>query len=285
MEKNEDNVCGETTRTEAVAVANGAVAQGKEDVSAVLGKFKDVNALASAYSALEAEFTRRSQRLKELERLADNLQGNGAAAVGAEKLRKHAKARREEAKVFDDFIASVGTAHTNALDGQGKPDGGEEELVGGLVAEGDTSALQTQKLGLENEAKEGGMYALKGKNALTVQSEGEGNAAEYDVEPTRSVNPFLKGDGVAREEGVEGEKAFPAVAEHGNTEFSSDELYRQASRNEGVRLKIIGEYLASIGKTSAPLTANGVGMPITPPLKAKNIGDAGLMALQYFKQP
>ena len=69
MERNEDNVCGETTRTETVAVANGAMAQGKEDVSAVLGKFKDVNALANAYSALEAEFTRRSQRLKELEKL------------------------------------------------------------------------------------------------------------------------------------------------------------------------------------------------------------------------
>ena len=32
-----------------------------------LGKFKDVQALMDAYTALEAEFTRRSQRLKELE--------------------------------------------------------------------------------------------------------------------------------------------------------------------------------------------------------------------------
>lgn len=32
-----------------------------------LGKFKDVTALREAYQALEAEFTRRSQRLKELE--------------------------------------------------------------------------------------------------------------------------------------------------------------------------------------------------------------------------
>ena len=283
MERNEDNVCGETTRTETVAVANGAMAQGKEDVSAVLGKFKDVNALANAYSALEAEFTRRSQRLKELEKLTDNLQGN-SAAVGAEKLRKHAKARREEVRAFDDFIASVGTAHTNDLDEQGKPDGLEEERVGGLVADGDTSAFQTQKLCLENEAKEGGMYALKEENTLTVQSDGKGNAAEDDVEPARSEAPFLKENG-AREERVEGEKAFPAVAEHGIAEFSSEELYRQASRNESVRLKIVGEYLASIGKTSAPLTASGVGMPITPPRKAKSIGDAGLMALQYIKRP
>lgn len=40
-----------------------------EKVSAAteLGKFKDVKALLEAYNALEAEFTRRSQRLKELE--------------------------------------------------------------------------------------------------------------------------------------------------------------------------------------------------------------------------
>ncbi|MBR2903664.1 MAG: hypothetical protein IKC37_03360, partial [Clostridia bacterium] len=33
-----------------------------------LGKFKDVNALMQAYNSLQAEFTRRSQRLKLLER-------------------------------------------------------------------------------------------------------------------------------------------------------------------------------------------------------------------------
>ncbi len=34
----------------------------------ILGKFKDVDALKKAYEALEAEFTRRNSRLKELER-------------------------------------------------------------------------------------------------------------------------------------------------------------------------------------------------------------------------
>ena len=36
--------------------------------AAELGKFKDVKTLMKAYSDLEAEFTRRSQRLKELEK-------------------------------------------------------------------------------------------------------------------------------------------------------------------------------------------------------------------------
>ena len=40
----------------------------KEEAAAALGKFKDVQTLMKAYSDLEAEFTRRCQRLKELEK-------------------------------------------------------------------------------------------------------------------------------------------------------------------------------------------------------------------------
>jgi len=48
------------------ATAEAAEAEEKK-AAAELGKFKDVEALKQAYTALEAEFTRRSQRLKELE--------------------------------------------------------------------------------------------------------------------------------------------------------------------------------------------------------------------------
>ena len=40
----------------------------KEEAAAELGKFKDVQTLYKAYTDLEAEFTRRSQRLRELEK-------------------------------------------------------------------------------------------------------------------------------------------------------------------------------------------------------------------------
>lgn len=53
-----------------------------------LGKFKDVKALMEAYNALEAEFTRRSQRLRELEANqeleANKEQSAPADAVNAE---------------------------------------------------------------------------------------------------------------------------------------------------------------------------------------------------------
>ena len=48
------------------ATADTAEAE-RKGAAAELGKFKDVEALKQAYEALEAEFTRRSQRLKELE--------------------------------------------------------------------------------------------------------------------------------------------------------------------------------------------------------------------------
>jgi hypothetical protein len=47
--------------------AGTAEAEVKMEAATELGKFKDVRSLMEAYSNLEAEFTRRSQRLKELE--------------------------------------------------------------------------------------------------------------------------------------------------------------------------------------------------------------------------
>ena len=49
------------------AAAETAEAE-REEAAAALGKFKDVQTLMKAYSDLEAEFTRRCQRLKELEK-------------------------------------------------------------------------------------------------------------------------------------------------------------------------------------------------------------------------
>ena len=99
MEK-EENVYEQTTQTEEFAKAseNGA--------SAVLGKFKDVDALARAYESLQAEFTRRSQRLRQLEKEAENFK-EGKEPSGAEKLRKAAKAKREERREFDAFVADM----------------------------------------------------------------------------------------------------------------------------------------------------------------------------------
>ena len=59
-----DNV--NATENENQVTADTAQAEGNT-AAAGLGKFKSVDALMNAYLSLEAEFTRRSQRLKELE--------------------------------------------------------------------------------------------------------------------------------------------------------------------------------------------------------------------------
>ena len=77
------------------------------------------------------------------------------------------------------------------------------------------------------------------------------------------------------------------VAEKNNTQdtvFSSEHLYEKVLGDEQVRLRIIGEYLASIGKSGAPVTCGKAGVFSAPPLRAKSIADAGGMALHYFKR-
>ena len=76
-----------------------------------------------------------------------------------------------------------------------------------------------------------------------------------------------------------------SIAESEGAADSSETLYQKASRDEKVRLKIIGEYLSSLGRSGAPLMAGGAGMLATPPIKPKSISDAGTMALLYFKKP
>ena len=67
-------------------------------------------------------------------------------------------------------------------------------------------------------------------------------------------------------------------------ELSSNELYEKARCDEGVRLRIIGEYLASVNKGVVPLTKGGAGTLTAPVLKAKTLDEAGNMALLMFKR-
>ena len=280
MMEQKDNVYEKMTQTGDIAVAKvdaGLDTSAGNSALAVLGKFKDVNALAKAYGALEAEFTKRSQRLKELERASENWQVRDDASAGAEKLRKHAKERREETKAFDEFLASVGKAHT---DGAG--DSQPEVMMADAGVQAETSDLQERE-------KQGGMYAMNEKSAQENALVGEGNAAKLE-RGVAAVGGFGSNQKKLETEkststSVANEGAFLAVANHGVAKASSDELYQQVCGDEQVRLRVIGEYLSSIGKTNAPLTAVGAGVPITPPLRARTIGDASAMALRYLKQP
>lgn len=247
----EENVYEKKTQAGEVTAVNASEngdQQGLKNVSTVLGKFKDVDALARAYSALEAEFTRRSQRLKELEKKTDNLERVDTEDLGVEKLRKNAEARREAEKEFDKFLTEVG---------QG---GGNET----------SKKPEDEDLNARDHEKEGAEAHAEAEESEQVSVEKSTQAKEEAYLPEEAAK-------------LDAEKGSLSVAKE-KTELSSDELFKMACENEEVRLKIIGEYLNSLGKTSAPLTTGRGGVLLTPPIKAKNIVDAGDMALRYFKK-
>ena len=255
MEK-EENVYVKTEGTEEEVTMESGVKDCREEASAVPSKFKDVDALARAYSALQSEFTRRSQRLKELEKKVENLEGGAQVCSGVEKLRKNAQARKAEMQRFDSFVA---------------------ETEGGSVQEAvkETDLEKpTEQQPLETTEKED---PKKGQRPLTETPAQEQNGVGSEVKEDIVMNGVK-----AQAYGGEG---LASVAGNGPSVPPSESLYAQVCRDEEVRLRIIGEYLSSLGKSSPPLMTGGVGAFTTPPFKAANIAEAGNMALLYFKKP
>ena len=296
MEKKE-NVYEKTEGTgEGIEMENGAKEDCRTSAPTVPTKFKDVDALVRAYSALQSEFTRRSQRLKELERKVENLEGESlTGGSGVEKLRKNAQARKAEMQRFDHFVAETervgtqeeGQANTsdgqeNALEKAAAKDGAlENTTVAETVQDGAADLEKPTKeqpleetSGMENGENGDTMYALKSSANAPAQ-------VENDVGGRKTAEDAVKGMDMQAQEG---EKVATVAGSMPNVP-PSETLYAQVCRDEKVRLRIIGEYLSSLGKSSAPLMTGGVGAFTTPPFRAANITEAGNMALLYFKKP
>lgn len=261
---NEENVYEGTNKTGEIATARGSVGERREEnAQSVLGKFKDVDALASAYSSLQAEFTRRSQRLRELERAVENFPSATRAEVsGAEKLRRNAVAHRTENRRFDEFLTELSGAQ------ESRAETVEKETLDEVttVAEGEPGCGEDLSKTDGAKASTDSTVGIDGGEAVK-----EAVSAEAK-EPLREEAPEMASK----------EEISSSVA-GGDKTLSSEALYEQVCRDEKTRLRIIGEYLASIGRSGAPLTSVGTGTFASPPLKAKSIGDAGNMALRYFK--
>ena len=260
MEKKE-NVYEKTEGTgEGCMKENGAREDCRENAPTVPTKFKDVDALVRAYSALQSEFTRRSQRLKELERKVENLEGGTDGHSGVEKLRKNAQARKAEMERFDSFVA-------------------ETERV---------NVQEDAPLDLEEPTKEQPLNEVpKVENIENVDTMDEVKPLVEPAQVCDRVGGEAKlgitvGNAKVQAQGGEGQAS---VAGSMPSAAPSESLYAQVCRDEEVRLRIIGEYLSSLGKSSAPLMTGGVGAFTTPPFRAANITEAGNMALLYFKKP
>lgn len=252
-----DNVYGETVKAEQeVKEVADAGKERAEEGSTALGKFKDVDALVRAYSALEAEFTRRSQKLRQLEKVADKfLLAASGSGSGAEKLRERAKERREEASKFDEFLR------------EGVKNAAQAQEANPAIGKNAQTDREQSSAAMEDELseKEGDLIAER-ETGISAADENSQTAAESAVES------------------LEKEKTRSPVAEGVDGRIPSDEIYRLATKDEKVRLQIIGEYLHSLGKTGAPITAGGVGALTSPPRTIRNIQDAGKMALQLFQK-
>lgn len=251
----EENVYVENTGTEEVATAKEGEKNSPENASAVPEKFKDVDALVRAYGALQAEFTRRSQRLKELEKQAENFKAESGEGLsggsGAEKLRKNADRHRSEKRAFDAFVADV--------EGARSADGGATE----------EKPQQTPEI----------RAAVNAENAENRGEIGESEEKTSGKGTTETKHSVAALPPVAEQEGT-----APSVASGREiAELSSEALYERVCRDENVRLRVIGEYLSSVGKAGAPLMKGGAGTLAAPPLKAKTVEEAGSMALRFFK--
>ena len=296
MEKKE-NVYEKTEGTgEGIEMENGAKEDCRTSAPTVPTKFKDVDALVRAYSALQSEFTRRSQRLKELERKVENLEGESlTGGSGVEKLRKNAQVRKAEMQRFDHFVAETERVGTQE-DGLEKTAGTQENVVekrasaqDGLEKAASAETVESgafnpekptkeqpleESSGMENGENGDTMYALRSSANAPAQ-------VENDVGGRKTADNAVKGMDMQAQEG----EKVAAVAGSMPNVPPSETLYAQVCRDEKVRLRIIGEYLSSLGKSSAPLMTGGVGAFTTPPFRAANITEAGNMALLYFKKP
>ncbi len=251
------------TQTEAVACVTEPTKDcgAEKDASTVLGKFKDVGALVRAYENLEAEFTRRSQKLKQLEREAEQFaQGKSGVGVhsGVEKLRENALQRKKQTLEFDKFVADIQTANACADTKEEIACANSQTMQAGTQQDGvaDAQAEARQTADPKTQTTDFQTQALLGQGA-----EENENASAKEKARVASVGSYAK-----------------------SVDLSSDELFVKANANENVRLRIIGEYLSSIGKTAAPLMQGGTGTLAMPPMKPKSFNDAGNMALRFFKK-
>ena len=88
----------------------------KEQVS--LGKFKDVNALIHAYNSLQAEFTKRCQRIKELEGTVttfDKTTAPNVQPVEEKEVNEQGITQEEKQQILKDYLKNVVTSKQTAI--------------------------------------------------------------------------------------------------------------------------------------------------------------------------
>ncbi len=122
MIKNDEKSLSETVEDNAekiTSVKSADAAEAENEIAAELGKFESIGALMAAYKSLEAEFTRRSQRLKEFEEenKAREKSGCGAPSRGSDEIAAKSENIDDSVKnaIIEEYLKTVASGKSVPL--------------------------------------------------------------------------------------------------------------------------------------------------------------------------
>lgn len=264
-----------------------------------LGKFHDVESLCKAYNSLESEFTKRCQRIKELEGEIEELKVKSEsfkkeenADASADEKVNHKFAENADNGLIDgdfnvkgEFLEETKQEKAPADNPTGftedetqvgeKPDGekpdGEKPDVSDLSTSESVDETNLRKISEGAKVRtimeffrdypEASVYALK----IGV------NLNEDEITKTALLDAYVK---VLRQE-----KAV--LPKNGESPFEKSRNACDVS--ESVKEEIIKDYLFSLKENGPKLMGGGGEIPVTPPVRPKTLAEAGRLAQNIIK--
>jgi len=259
-----------------------------------LGKFHDVESLCKAYNSLESEFTKRCQRIKELEGEIEELKvksesfkkEENADASADEKVNHKFAENADNGLIDGDFDvkgefleettkekapAEKPTGFTEDETKVGEKPDGEKPDVSDLSTSESVDETNLRKISEGAKVRsimeffrdypEASVYALK----IGV------NLNEDEITKTALLDAYVK---VLRQE-----KAV--LPKNGESPFEKSRNACDVS--ESVKEEIIKDYLFSLKENGPKLMGGGGEIPVTPPLRPKTLAEAGRLAQNIIK--
>lgn len=265
---------------------------GERILPTYLQKFKDVESLCKAYNSLQSEFTKRCQRIKELEgKLEPSLQSTNDNDH-FDKTKIHADLN-VAAKTCDNGKISADQTKSEAII---KP----ESVDAKMTKVDDNRPIEA--LIENNSAKEGAEdCALNNKEVCldkSIAPQPQNSLRTDDREgyfgESREVVRFFKdypeaaADIGELENICNGDYGYKSL-QNAYIQMLKKSLYasQQKGLTEAEKLTVIKDYLNSLRRLDANSGANLLGgngvIPVTPPVRPKNIAEAGALAQNIIK--
>ena len=233
-----------------------------------LGKFKDVKALLEAYQALEAEFTRRSQKLKELE--ASKEQEAPARRAQTDRVQTEGKPSSEGQTSEEESDKKVSTEN-----GETPEVGKEEENVAPRTAlpEGASPLPALPQKAVTEEALP--------KKAVTEEALPEKAVTEEALRQT--ALPELSAQGDLGQAHADAAIAQAPSAEATNSNGGGAVGVTLSELSQQMKNAVIEEYLTAVlAKRGVPFVTGG-GAVSAAKRTPKTVSEAGALANKLFK--